>query len=237
MVARSKQNRYSDSSMTLEEQLRWVRPPVQDRSQKTMERLLVAAEARIIEVGFEKATIAEIAKRADSSVGAFYARFSDKDALLRCLLDRFVFEAKATMDSAMRPELWQEVTVETLCTQLLTFLSKVLGERRLFIVALAKASMDDSSFGDFRGALSMHAAAGLGRLVEAQHVAIRGEDLSKAMRVVAWVCLSVLETNCVHGQPALGTTSSAVSNDQFLAELGAMIVAYLSFERSPSLLR
>lgn len=215
----------------MEEQLRWVRPPLQDRSQKTMERLLVAAEARIIKVGFEKATIAEIAKQADSSVGAFYARFSDKDALLRCLLDRFVFEAKATMNSAMRTELWEDATALALCTQLLTFLSKVLQERRLFIVALAKASMDDASFADFRGALSMHAAVGLGRLVEARDVVIRGLELSKAMRVVTWVCLSVLETNCVQSQPSLG----GVSHEELLAELGTMIVAYLGLETDQSL--
>lgn len=216
--------------MTLEEQLRWVRPPLQDRSQKTMERLLASAEARIVEVGFEKATIAEIAKRADSSVGAFYARFSDKDALLRCLLDRFVFEAKATMDSAMRPELWEGASVEAMCTQLLTFLATVLRERRFFLVALAKASMDDASFADFRGALSMHAAAGLSRFVEARDVQIRGSDLTRAMRVVSWVCLSVLETNCVQSQPGQG----GVPHDEFLAELGAMIVAYLGLETAPS---
>lgn len=212
--------------MTLEEQLRWVRPPLQDRSQKTMERLLVAAEARIIEVGFEKATIAEIAKRADSSVGAFYARFSDKDALLRCLLDRFVFEAKATMDLAMRTELWGEASAMTMCTQLLTFLSKVLQERRLFVVALTKASMDDASFADFRGALSMHAAVGLGQLVEERDVRMRGHELARAMRVVSWVALSVLETTCVQSQPTLG----GVSHEEFLAELGTMIVAYLGLE-------
>ena len=212
--------------MTLEEQLRWVRPPLQERSQKTMERLLVAAEACIVEVGFEKATIAEIARRADSSVGAFYARFSDKDALLRCLLDRFVYEAKATMDSAMRPELWTEATVEQLCESLLTFLSKVLGERRLFIVALSKAAMDDASLADFRGALSMHAAEGLARLVATRGLTVRGNDVSRAMRVVSWVCLAVLESGCVLAQSGMG----GVSREEFLPELSAMIVAYLGLE-------
>ena len=71
------------------EQLEWVRRPMQERSQRTLERILSAAETLILEVGFEGATVAEIVRRADSSVGAFYTRFKDKDALLRCLIDRF----------------------------------------------------------------------------------------------------------------------------------------------------
>lgn len=209
--------------MTLEEQLRWVRPPLQDRSQKTMERLLASAEARIIEVGFEKATIAEIAKRGDSSVGSFYARFSDKEAMLRCLIDRFVFEAKATIDAAMRPELWESASVASLCTELLTFLSHVLEERRLFIVAISKAGMDDASVGEFRGALSTHAAEGLIRLIEAREPTMDSGGLKRAMRVVTWVCASVLEINCVQHSSSLG----GIAQEEFAAELSAMIVAYL----------
>lgn len=217
--------------MTVEEQLRWVQPPLQDRSQKTMERLLSAAQARITEVGFEKATIAEIAKRADSSVGAFYSRFSDKEALLRCLLDRFVFEAKATIDAAMRPELWEGKSVRELCSSLLAFLSRVLDDRRLFIVALSKAAMDNPTLADFRTALGTHTAKQLGRLIEARGLSVRGDDLTRTMRVVAWVCLAALETGCVHTKADLG----GVPRDEFNAELATMIVAYLGLEMDQSL--
>ena len=212
--------------MTREEQLRWVRPPLQERSQKTMERLLRAAESRIIEVGFDKATIADIAKHADSSVGAFYSRFADKDALLRCLLDRFVFEAKATMDAALRPELWTDVGAQELCTSLLRFLAKTLAERRLFIVALAKATMDDASLADFRSALSVHAATGLERLLTPSGEGAEAVSAAKAMRVVSWICLSVLEAGCLHSQE----TAGGVPHEELLGELSNMIVTYLGLE-------
>ncbi len=214
--------------MTFEESLRWVRPPLQDRSQKTMERLLASAEECIVEVGFEKATIAQIAKRADSSVGAFYARFSDKDALLRCLIDRFVYEAKATMDAAMKPSLWGEKPVSAVCAELLAFLSAVLTERRLLIVAIAKASMDDPAVAEFRGALSTHAALGLARLLETRTELALGDRLERSMRVVTWVCVSVLEINCVQ-RPA---TVGGISHDEFTRELGTMIVSYLGLSES-----
>lgn len=216
----------SEASFLRKVRLRWVRPPVQERSQRTMERLLGAAEARIVEVGFEKATIADIAKRADSSVGAFYARFQDKDALLRCLLDRFVFEAKATMDMAMQPELWAEASVEDLCVSLLSFLSNVLHERRLFVLAISRATMDDAGLAEYRDALSTHAATGLEKLIRARDVQGANTDLGKAMRVVTWMCLSVLEAGCMQASETVG----GVAREELVLELSKMIVVYLDLE-------
>ncbi len=216
----------SEASFLRKVRLRWVRPPVQERSQKTMERLLAAAEARIVEVGFEKATIADIAKRADSSVGAFYARFNDKDALLRCLLDRFVFEAKATMDMAMQPELWGDASVKELSVSLLSFLSKVLQERRLFVLAISRATMDDAGLAEYRDALSTHAAAGLERLIRARDGHAANKDLGRAMRVVTWMCLSVLEAGCMQS----GETVGGVAREELVLELSKMIAVYLDLE-------
>jgi len=53
-----------------------------------MERILGAAEELLREEPFESVTVAEIVRRADSSVGAFYARFPAKAALLSALYAR-----------------------------------------------------------------------------------------------------------------------------------------------------
>ncbi len=53
-----------------------------------MERILGAAEELLREKPFEGVTVAEIVRRADSSVGAFYARFPAKAALLSALYAR-----------------------------------------------------------------------------------------------------------------------------------------------------
>jgi DNA-binding transcriptional regulator YbjK len=62
--------------------LRWVRPARQERSQRTLERLLDAAEAVIGEKGFADASVGNICTRAGVSVGTFYRRFRDKHALI-----------------------------------------------------------------------------------------------------------------------------------------------------------
>ncbi|HTE46878.1 MAG TPA: TetR/AcrR family transcriptional regulator [Gemmatimonadaceae bacterium] len=62
-----------------------VREPRQARSLETYERMLDAAEEILLETSFDDATVAEVAGRAGVTIGAFYARFADKDALLRQL--------------------------------------------------------------------------------------------------------------------------------------------------------
>ena len=68
-------------------ELRWVRPPRQDRSRDTHMRYVEAAQ-RLLARGrsFSETSVAELAKEAQSSVGAFYSRFRDKDALVFGLL-------------------------------------------------------------------------------------------------------------------------------------------------------
>ncbi len=65
-------------------------PPLQTRSQQTLDRILDAAAALLEEKSFEAMTIQDIVERAGCSVGAFYGRFKDKDALLHALDARFI---------------------------------------------------------------------------------------------------------------------------------------------------
>ena len=70
--------------------LEWVTPPQQVRTHATLGKLLDAAESLLDEKSWSEISVAEIAAKADSSVGAFYRRFSDKDALLHSIHERFV---------------------------------------------------------------------------------------------------------------------------------------------------
>jgi len=83
-----------------------VRPPQQARSRATLHRFLESAIELLGERQFEEASVAEIARRARSSVGAFYARFPDKDALLGYLNDRLFEEGQRLWDDFLAPERW-----------------------------------------------------------------------------------------------------------------------------------
>jgi len=65
-----------------------VREPKQARSIETYNRLLDAAESILLTASFDDTPIADIAARANVTIGAFYARFKNKEALLRRLEER-----------------------------------------------------------------------------------------------------------------------------------------------------
>jgi AcrR family transcriptional regulator len=103
----------------------WVRPPQQARSQLTLSRILDASETLLAEKSWEDAGVAEIARRAGSSVGAFYSRFRDKDALLVALHERFVEEAFATSVAALEETRWTGASICEIVRELVAFQVRV----------------------------------------------------------------------------------------------------------------
>lgn len=81
-------------------------PPQQSRSQETLGRILDAAERVLEEKSFTEATLAEIMERAGVTVGAFYRRFPDKDALLHHLDQRFFTEMHELTRELLDPVRW-----------------------------------------------------------------------------------------------------------------------------------
>ena len=79
--------------------LRSVARPKQARSEDSLRRLLDAAESLLEERHFGEIAIADIARRARSSVGGFYARFRDKDELLLALHERFMAQLETRFAS------------------------------------------------------------------------------------------------------------------------------------------
>jgi AcrR family transcriptional regulator len=79
---------------------RLARSPVQKRGQQRVDAILDAAEAVFGEVGVEAATTNAIAERAGASVGSLYHFFSNKEAILYALAERYA----ATMTSALQRE-------------------------------------------------------------------------------------------------------------------------------------
>ena len=76
-----------------------VRPPKQQRSRESYERVLDAAHGLLEENGFEGFTVQEVAARANVSVGAIYERFGNKETLLRTVHARLM-DTMAQFDSA-----------------------------------------------------------------------------------------------------------------------------------------
>ena len=85
-----------------------VRPPKQKRSQESLERVLAASIELLEEEGFDAFTIQDVSRRADVSVGAIYARFGNKESLLRAVhrhaMDTLRPEHEAVAAADARPQ-------------------------------------------------------------------------------------------------------------------------------------
>lgn len=81
------------------------RPPRQNRGQRRIEAVLDAAEAVIAEVGVEAATTNAIAARAGAGMGSLYHFFSNKEAIVAALADRYAARMRPRTEYRAQPEL------------------------------------------------------------------------------------------------------------------------------------
>jgi AcrR family transcriptional regulator len=123
-----------------------VARPKQARSEATLHRLLDAAEALIEETGSAEVSIPEIVRRARSSVGGFYARFRDKNELLRALEERFFREQRARLDRLTRPETWGDAPLPAIVRACMRELVGVFRSRRALIRAFVARAVHDLEF-------------------------------------------------------------------------------------------
>lgn len=127
-------------------QLDSVARPKQARSEATLHRLLDAAESLIEETGSADVSIPEIVRRAHSSVGGFYARFRDKNELLRALEERFFREQRARLERLTRPESWGDAGLVEIVRGCMAELVSVFRQRRALIRAFVARAISDVEF-------------------------------------------------------------------------------------------
>jgi len=212
--------------------LLWVRPPQQARSQKTLDRLLDAAESLVSEKGFDDTPVAEIARRAGSSVGAFYNRFPDKDALLGALNERFLAQAIATADAALDPARWQRTTIEEIAAAVVRFLVEIHREQRGLLRAFAQRMRVDPEFHARREQLAQHVANGLSALLLAHRAEIQHADAQRAAGFALTMVFGVLEHTILFGE--LRSGAFAWTDDDLSTELAHAFLAYLTVPTRPT---
>jgi len=101
------------------------RPPRQERSRRTLERIVEAARALVAEAGPEALTVQEVVARAGSSVGSFYARFDARDDLLRYLEARVWSEAREAWEEELSREAWEGCGLREMLEDLIRLLLRL----------------------------------------------------------------------------------------------------------------
>ena len=130
---------------------RSLNPPRQNRSQRTLERLVRASLDILDEQGATALTVQAIVTRADSSVGSFYARFKGKDDLLDYLGERVWQEALDRWNTSVSSHDWSELDLRQLAEGSVRLLSDAQRSRSSYLKSLDRAAgRNDDAYVRFR---------------------------------------------------------------------------------------
>lgn len=195
-----------------------ITPPKQRRSEKTLERI-VRASLEILEAeGADGLTVQAIVKRADSSVGSFYARFAGKDDLLEYLGERVWHEAAERWDDAMAARDFSGLTLAELVDGSVRLLADAGQSRSSYLKALERAhGTGDEAYLAFRA----HTVEGLTALLLARSSEMSHPDPALATRLGLRAVAALLEIAPLPGAPLL-------SMEQRREEATRLLLGYLA---------
>ena len=208
--------------------LRSVTPPKQARSEATLHRLLDATEALIEEKGVGDVSVPDIVARAGSSVGGFYARFRDKDELLRALEERFLAEMRNVLDELAAPARWQEASIPEIVGAGVGTLLRVFRERRpLLVTFMARAARGQGT--------ELQQVLGFRREVSARFVELlgsRSEELDHpdpplAVDLAVQLVFGLMHQRIVFGELRVG--SRRLGEPELADELVRNVLGYIGY--------
>ena len=205
--------------------LHWVKPPQQARSQKTLARLLDAAEDVIREHGMAGLTVSEVVRRAGSSVGAFYARFADKEGLLATLHERSCGETLATAKLALDPTRWESLDIVTMVEEIVAFCAAQCEERIGLLLAFLTLAATEVSYARRRAKLEGEVGDLFAQLLLARSEDVGHPDPELAGQVAVRMVLSTLEYAALTRRQS--TTDAGKLDPAFARELTRAVVAFI----------
>lgn len=210
--------------------LRSVARPKQARSEESLRRLLDASESLIGERGFGEMSIADIARRARSSVGGFYARFRDKDELLLALHERFV-EALEHKFAQIEAELEDDAELTELVSPSIHMLVEVYRQQRPLLVAFTARASDNRRIFQAGVAFRNGVVARFTALILRWKAQVKHPDPELAAELAVQLALSFMEQTIHIGK--LRVAGEVLPEGRIEEELERALLSYLNVSNGP----
>lgn len=205
------------------------RVPQQARSRETLDRFFKAIEELLADRTFDELTIADIASRANRTVGSFYARFPDKDAALRSLHARYLEHDLPYLAEFLDPDHWVDESLESvLRTTTRLFVHAYRDPRPSFRPVIIRAATDEGFWRQSHDAATA-ASRSWRRLIESRADEINHPDPGHAADLCYRHTFAVLDHELLLGR-LLPPRSD--SDDQLVDELVDANLAILVGVRS-----
>jgi AcrR family transcriptional regulator len=205
--------------------IQWIHPPRQARSQETLDRLLDAAEELLVTRGFDEVTVPEIASQARSSVGAFYARFKDKDALLHALHQRTCDDAYAAMEQGLDPAGWEGADIAEIIEVFIASVLELNRQRPGILLAVLNRARVDAEMRNRHETVRRYIGSRLTNLLLARREEIQHPDLGAACDFAIRQIYAVTRTEVYGLGGVFG--GDPLPEDHVVRELTRSVLAYL----------
>jgi AcrR family transcriptional regulator len=208
--------------------LRSVARPKQARSEATLHRLLDAAESLIQDKGLGDVSIPDIVQRADSSVGGFYARFRDKDELLRALEERFLGQMRDILTGLAAPGRWSEATIPDIVHAGVETLLRVFHERRPLLVAfMARAAQGTGAEIQEVLAFRREVSARFVELLRSRREPLAHPDPDVAVDLAVQLVFGLMHQMIVFGEVRVG--KRRLAEGELANELVRNVLGYIGY--------
>lgn len=203
-----------------------ARPPQQRRSQETLSRFVETAAELLADRRFEDATVQEIARRAGSSVGAFYTRFPNKEALFHQMNELVFSRAEEQWDQVLDPARWKGASLSRILQELIELLVDRRIRHRGFLRALSlyARSNPEAGFASRAAKMNRYVYSKLRELL-AGRAEIRHSNPDRAIAFGFFVIDTLTREAILFGDT--GLPPEQFSRKVLVAELSRAVQAYL----------
>lgn len=206
----------------------WVYAPVQDRSRKTLEKILSTAKKLFLAQGYSETTLTEISKKSGISVGSIYHRFPDKQSILYAILESYRRTRFAEIEEMTKSESWQGKSArDVLDFHIEVIFSSTRSDADIMRL-IERQRIVDPTVRDMQIAWNAEVCAVLSDLYRPHAKEFRHADVDKTVRYLHFIIRGSALWSILSSPP--GDQFLDVHSDEYQQEAFTMAAAYLGLE-------
>lgn len=208
-----------------------MKRPLQARSERSLQRILDAAESLLETSPFDRISVEEITRRAGVATGTFYTRFEDKGSLLAALFQRYLEDTERLAGEAEEGTDWSELPLEGRIRGMCELIVRTFRTRRGVSRA---AQIHYHRFPESAGAEMRERLAVMyerfARIILGDGSEIEHENPAWAVRFALQCAVACCRAKILFNDHPV--RDAAPANDRnFTAELTALVAGYLARRR------
>jgi AcrR family transcriptional regulator len=208
-----------------------IRPPKQERSRASLERVLEAGARLLEERGYESFTLTEVSRRAKLSIGSIYGRFGSKEDLIHAIHGRAMDELEAEQRRAVAAADLDGLTTPALVAEAVReFAGPTRTHARLLSVFMHRGAVDET-IAAAGSARSRDAGRRFSELILSRREEIVHPDPERAADVAFRMTYCTLARQIMYG-PTF-ESEREIAWDDLVDELAVACASYL-LGRSPA---